>query len=296
MTTVPRFKISILGFALALTFAPAARADVEYWSDLLDSVRDAGAVRVVEIQARTPLNERPAELSADILGPVADLGAAGGALVWQLGGLWDDGGGAGGAFGLHYRFPPSDGRAAGINAFADYYRDREIGAFWRWSAGGEYRSPWVDIFANYYVPADSEQIRTVEERDEKGDVTGTREVLMKIAEGYDAEFRLHSPDLRWLSVVGGWANWDEARVDGENRRGMRYGIRLEPTAEAWDSFRLALLRDESRPEGRKTRVDLSLYFVIGEGWEFARASDKESARMHFLPAERERRPFLREAR
>ena len=170
MTTVSRFKIPFLGLALALAFAPAARADVEYWSDLLDSARDAGAVRVVEIQARTPLNESPAELSADILGPVADLGAAGGALVWQLGGLWDDGGGAGGAFGLHYRFPPSDGRAAGINAFADYYRDREIGAFWRWSAGGEYRSPWVDIFANYYVPADSEQIRTVEERDEKGDV------------------------------------------------------------------------------------------------------------------------------
>ena len=103
-------------------------------------------------------------------------------------------------------------------------------------------------------------------------------------------------------TCGGFLWWAAGRIGTKPAwtakigGGVRYGIRLEPTAEAWDSLRLALLRDESRPEGRKTRVNLSLYFVIGEGWEFARARDKESARMHFLPAERERRPFLREAR
>ena len=274
--------------ALALAFAlsPAARADVDYWRDLARSARDAGLVRVLEIQAQAPLRGRPAEFSADLLGPAADLGAPAGAAVWQLGGFADDEGDRAGAFGLHYRFPPSGDRAAGVNAFLDYYREKDFGAFWRWSAGGEYRSPWADIFANYYFPMDGRRARSV----------GGATVQMEVAEGYDAELRVHSPDLPWFSAVGGWAKWNQARADGEDRRGLRYGFRIAPTAAPWENLRFSLVYDDSRPSGEKVGADASLYFVIGDGWSFARARDSESARTHFRPAERERRAFLRESK
>lgn len=276
-----------LALALALAFAlsPAARADEEYWRDLARSARDAGVVRVLDIRTQAPLRGRPAEFSADLLGPVADLGETGGAAVWQLGGFADDEGDRAGAFGLHYRFPPSGDRAAGVNAFLDYYREKDFGAFWRWSAGGEYRSPWVDIFANYYFPMDSRHARAV----------GGQTVRMEIAEGYDAEIRLHSPDLPWLAAVGGWAKWNDARADGEDRRGLRYGARISPTAKPWRNLRFSLVYDDSRPSGEKIGAEAALYFVIGDGWRFARARDSESARMHFQPAQRERRAFLRES-
>ena len=283
-----RFRAPLLGglgFALACALAPVARADVDYWRDLLRSARDAGAVRVVEFRAQAPIRERPAEFSADILGPAADLGASGGALVWQLGGFADDEGDRAGAFGLHYRFPPSGDRAAGAGAFLDYHREKGLGHFWRWSAGGEYRSPWTDIFANYYFPMDSERVRT-----DAGNVVR----VMQVAEGYDAEIRVHSPDLPWFSAVGGWAQWNGARDDGEDRRGLRYGIRITPSAGLWRNLRFSLVYDEARPRGQKTGAELGLHFVIGEGWSFARARDSESARRHFPPAERERRVFLRE--
>ena len=278
-----RFRALPLGgliFALACALAPAARADVDYWRDLLRSARDAGVVRVLDVRAQVPVRERPAEFSADLLGPAADLGATGGALAWQLGGFADDEGDRAGAFGLHYRFPPSDGRAAGVNAFLDYYREKDFGRFWRWSAGGEYRSPWVDIFANYYFPLDSERSRAGR--------------VMEVAEGYDAEVRIHSPDLPWFSAAGGWAKWNAARADGEDRRGLRYGIRITPTAALWENLRFSLMYDDARPSGEKTGAELELYFVVGEGWSFARARDSESARTHFRSAERERRVFLRE--
>ena len=295
-----RLRAPLAALALALAPAGAVRADVDYWKDLIESARDAGTVRVLEFGTRTPLNERPAEFTAELLGPVADLGATRGALIWQLGGLWDDDGGLAGDFGLHYRFPPSGDRAAGINVFADYYRKKKFGAFWRWSAGGEYRSPWVDIFANYYFPFRSERRGTLYERGPAAmdgmepELIG-RDVLLKVAEGYDAEFRVRVPEFRWFSAVGGWAHWNRADEDGADRRGIRYGVRLEPIAEEWDNIRIALLRDESRPEGHKTRLNFSLYFTVGEGWEFARAEEDESIRMHFQPAQRERRPFLRES-
>lgn len=295
-----RFRLALLALALVLTPTSLVRADADYWRELIESARDAGRVRVLEVGSRTPLNERPAEFTAELLGPVADLGATRGALIWQLGGLWDDDGGLAGDFGLHYRFPPSGARSAGVNVFADYYRRKHFGAFWRWSAGGEFRSPWMDIFANYYFPFSSERRGVLYERGPatmdgmEPELVG-RDVLLKVAEGYDAEFRLHMPEHRWFSAVGGWARWNRAGENGDDRGGIRYGIRLEPTAEEWDNIRIALLRDESRPEGHKTRLNFSLYFTVGEGWEFARADEDESIRRHFQPAQRERRPFLRES-
>ena len=291
MTTTTDFNAKIPFWCAVLAFAltPVARADVDYWRDLIHSARDAGAVRVLEVQAQAKMNDRPAKFSADLLGPAADLGETGGAVVWQLGGFLDDESDRGGVFGLQYRFPPSDGRVAGINAYADYHREEDFGHFWRWSAGAEYRSPWADIFANYYFPMDSRRSR--EEIDENKMI---RVIRGEVAEGYDAELRLHSPDFPWFSAVGGWANWNAARDDGENRRGLRYGVRLSPVDGVMENTRFSLIYDDSRPDGEKVGVDVSVYFVIGDDWEFARARDAEAARMHFRPAQREQRVFLRE--
>ena len=290
------FARPVLGAATALVLllSPVARADVDYWRGKLGAARDAGFVRVLEFRAQAPLNDRAGEFSADFVGPVADLGATGGAVAWQLGAFADDDGDKAGTFGLLYRFPPSASGAAGVNAFADYYNESDFGGFWRWSAGTEYRSSWVDVFANYYFPTGDEGTATFDVLDEDGEVIGMREVRSAVAEGYDAEVRIHSPELAWFSVVGGWSNWNGARFDRESRRGLRYGFRFSPASGWWENMRFSLLYDDARASGEKVGLDMSVYFVVGEGWEFARAGDVESARTHFRTASRERRVFLRE--
>ena len=276
--------VAVLVAAGGLLFSASdARADAEYWRDVFRSARDAGFVRVANFRVQAPVDERPAEFSADFLGPVADLGETRGATAWQLAAFGDNDGDRAAAFGLHYRFPPRPGGAAGVNAFADYYRDAAAGPLWRWSVGAEYRLEWGGFFANYYFPLGDRRFRR-----------GEKTFRAEAAEGYDAEFRVRAPGMPWLSAVAGWANWNDIGDDGKNRDGLRYGARVDPDFLPWRGVRFALVRDDSRADGEELGAEFSLFFVVGKGWEFARETGADSVRSHFRPAERERRVFLRE--
>ena len=103
----------------------------------------------------------------------------------------------------------------GGNVFLDY-ETFDGDAFWRWSLGGEARSPWVDLFANYYnVLSDA--------------VAGNDSTQTYSANGFDVAAHVHSPRLRTVTGILGYYSW-EGEYGQDDETGLLLGVRYTPSA------------------------------------------------------------------
>lgn len=252
----------IAGWDLAGVAGTEAMRAVE---EEIPAVRNAG----FEVQSK--LSGRRANVALYALGAVAEDGNT--ALAWEFRGFQAENQRNGVNAGFLLRGDHGNAMA-GVNAFADYERVNAQD-FWRWSAGGEWRSPWLDAFANYYKAI-------TDRRYDGGEFSYT-------ADGYDVEIHIHSPARPWVSGAIGYYSWD-----GEGSRGgsdgLRGGIKFAPEnlplageIEYSDALpgehevggRLMVFHEFGRPE--KARVPLAPP-------EFRRFNGRE---WFFAPAERE---------
>ena len=175
-----------------------------------ENSRGSGLIRTLEFDLQSELGNRRAAFGLNALGAFRETSKD--AIAWQLRGFKSSGG-AGGNVGLIYRWATADDNALlGINSFVDY-ESYETEDFWRWSAGGEVRTAWADVFGNYYKSFEDEIRKDGE--------------WLYSAEGYDVELNVHSPDLPWLVGEITYFHWKGIRGDDDDK-GLRFGLRVNP--------------------------------------------------------------------
>ena len=175
-----------------------------------ENSRGRGLIRTLEFDLQSELGNRRAAFGLNALGAFRETSKD--AIAWQLRGFKSSGG-AGGNVGLIYRWATADDNALlGINSFVDY-ESYETEDFWRWSAGGEVRTAWADVFGNYYKSFEDEIRKDGE--------------WLYSAEGYDVELNVHSPDLPWLVGEITYFHWKGIRGDDDDK-GLRFGLRVNP--------------------------------------------------------------------
>ena len=175
-----------------------------------ENSRGRGLIRTLEFDLQSELGNRRAAFGLNALGAFRETSKD--AIAWQLRGFKSSGG-AGGNVGLIYRWATADDNALlGINSFVDY-ESYETEDFWRWSAGGEVRTAWADVFGNYYKGFEDEIRKDGE--------------WLYSAEGYDVELNVHSPDLPWLVGEITYFHWKGIRGDDDDK-GLRFGLRVNP--------------------------------------------------------------------
>jgi hypothetical protein len=99
-------------------------------------------------------------------------------------------------------------------AFLDYEDDDVGNDFWRWSFGGEFRTSWLDVYANRYLGITDGKLQS----DGKYRYT---------ADGFDVEAVAHVPDYPWISGFVNYYLWEGMYGDADEK-GFRYGVRLRP--------------------------------------------------------------------
>ena len=175
-----------------------------------ENSRGRGLIRTLEFDLQSELGNRRAAFGLNALGAFRETSKD--AIAWQLRGFKSSGG-AGGNVGLIYRWATADDNALlGINSFVDY-ESYETEDFWRWSAGGEIRTAWADVFGNYYKSFEDEIRKDGE--------------WLYSAEGYDVELNVHSPDLPWLVGEITYFHWKGIRGDDDDK-GLRFGLKVNP--------------------------------------------------------------------
>lgn len=241
---------------------------------------DGRWIRNAEIDLRSELGGRSANVGVHIIGALRETDSD--ALAWQLRGFAaEDGQGANA--GLIYRRATGN-QLFGVNAFLDY-ETHDAENFWRWSLGGETRSPWLDIFANYYVAITDDATYGT-----GGAVSVLRNVYS--ADGYDLAARLHSPDLPWLSGVLSYYAF-EGKYGQEDDDGFRVGLELSPPQTS--GLKLEAVYD-SGDEGNNFGGAISYLHNIGSANQStaARNATFVAQDYFFAPAEREHTQRLRE--
>ena len=171
--------------------------------------RESGFLRRLDVDVQSELGGRRAQVGISALGALRESNDD--AVAWQLRGFKTSGG-AGGNAGLLYRWALLDNMLGGANVFLDY-EQRDSHDFFRWSAGGELRSAWADVFANVY--------RGIGDPRENGDER------IYTADGYELELNVHSPDLPWLIGAATYYRWD-GQYDHSNDDGVRFGLKIAP--------------------------------------------------------------------
>ena len=171
--------------------------------------RESGFLRRLDVDVQSELGGRRAQVGISALGALRESNDD--AVAWQLRGFKTSGG-AGGNAGLLYRWALLDNMLGGANVFLDY-EQRDSHDFFRWSAGGELRSAWADVFANVY--------RGIGDPRENGDER------IYTADGYELELNVHSPDLPWLIGAATYYHWD-GQYDDSNDDGVRFGLKIAP--------------------------------------------------------------------
>ena len=193
-----------------------------------DAVR-TGFIRNVGVDVRSELGRRFQHIGIDVLGAFHATEKE--AFVWQLRGYTgkdstkDDI--SGGNAGLIYRRANTNSML-GVNVFVDFQQQQifksgttQNADFWRWSGGGEFRSPWLDVFGNYYDAITTPILQTV---------TVNGSVIRRhafSAGGYDVEFNLHAPQYPWFALAASYFSW-RGEFDAADDNGSRYGIKLSP--------------------------------------------------------------------
>ncbi|MGI9297535.1 MAG: inverse autotransporter beta domain-containing protein, partial [Gammaproteobacteria bacterium] len=216
-----RTRAAAGGFRLAETALRAAG----------EEAKEGGWLRTFDIGWQSELGGRFAHADINFLGSLRET--ADSAVAWQLRGYAGARQGGdrnhGGSAGLIWRRAltrEAFESLVGVNAFADYGGRDDFYA-WRWSLGGEYRSPWADLFANYYAPSSrADVIEAVAANAQTG--RRARDGFATYSPGgYDAAIHLHSPEFPWLTAKAGYYFYDGdfGRADED---GLRLGLRFSP--------------------------------------------------------------------
>ena len=172
--------------------------------------RASGFIRTFELDVRSELGGRRAQVGLNVLGALRERNDD--AVAWQLRGFKSSKG-TGGNAGLIYRRLAGDA-LAGANVFLDYETYSGDG-FWRWSGGTEFRSEWVDVFGNVY--------KAISDEVEDGNVR------IYTADGYELELNVHSPDVPWVTGEATYYSW-EGKGSLKDDSGIRWGVKLAPWA------------------------------------------------------------------
>ena len=230
--------------------------------------RASGFIRTFELDVRSELGGRRAQVGLNVLGALRERNDD--AVAWQLRGFKSSKG-TGGNAGLIYRRLAGDA-LAGANVFLDYETYSGDG-FWRWSGGTEFRSAWVDVFGNVYKA-----------------ITGVKkDGIFRIytADGYEVELNVHSPDVPWLTGEATYYNWEGKNLgkDDKDESGVRWGLKLAP----WAGLEFGLEYEKQDDDGKEFagRVSYRGNFGGVDAGQSGGGGAFEARDWFFAPAERE---------
>ena len=179
--------------------------------EVLLSATDKYGIQTLEFDLQSELGGRRAAIGVNALGALRQTERN--AIAWQLSGFKSKDGVGGNVGGLYRWVTPDENHLLGANLFLDY-EDYEAGAFNRWSLGGEWRSAWVDAFANVYRGITDSKLH-------KGERYYT-------ADGYELEVNVHSPNVAWIAGALTYYNWKGEDGDSDED-GLRFGLKFTPT-------------------------------------------------------------------
>ena len=179
--------------------------------EVLLSATDKYGIQTLEFDLQSELGGRRAAIGVNALGALRQTERN--AIAWQLSGFKSKDGIGGNVGGLYRWVTPDENHLLGANLFLDY-EDYEAGAFNRWSLGGEWRSAWVDAFANVYRGITDSKLH-------KGERYYT-------ADGYELEVNVHSPNVAWIAGALTYYNWKGEDGDSDED-GLRFGLKFTPT-------------------------------------------------------------------
>ena len=227
--------------------------------------RASGFIRTFELDVRSELGTRRAQVGLNVLGALRERNDD--AVAWQLRGFKSSKG-QGGNAGLIYRRLAGDA-LAGANVFLDYETYSGDG-FWRWSGGTEFRSAWVDVFGNVY--------KAISDEVEDGNVR------IYTADGYELELNVHSPDVPWLTGEATYYNWD-GKHSQKDDNGVRWGLKLAP----WAGLEFGLEYEKQDDDGKEFagRVSYRGNFGGVDAGQSGGGGAFEARDWFFAPAERE---------
>ena len=227
--------------------------------------RASGFIRTFELDVRSELGGRRAQVGLNVLGALRERNDD--AVAWQLRGFKSSKG-QGGNAGLIYRRLAGDA-LAGANVFLDYETYSGDG-FWRWSGGTEFRSAWVDVFGNVY--------KAISDEEEDGNVR------IYTADGYELELNVHSPDVPWLTGEATYYNWD-GKHSQKDDNGVRWGLKLAP----WAGLEFGLEYEKQDDDGKEFagRVSYRGNFGGVDAGQSGGGGAFEARDWFFAPAERE---------
>ena len=227
--------------------------------------RASGFIRTFELDVRSELGTRRAQVGLNVLGALRERNDD--AVAWQLRGFKSSKG-QGGNAGLIYRRLAGDA-LAGANVFLDYETYSGDG-FWRWSGGTEFRSEWVDVFGNVY--------KAISDEVEDGNVR------IYTADGYEVELNVHSPDVPWLTGEATYYNWD-GKHSQKDDNGVRWGLKLAP----WAGLEFGLEYEKQDDDGKEFagRVSYRGNFGGVDAGQSGGGAAFEARDWFFAPAERE---------
>ena len=179
--------------------------------EVLLAATDKYGIQTLEFDLQSELGGRRAAIGVNALGALRQTERN--AIAWQLSGFKSKDGVGGNVGGLYRWVTPDENHLLGANVFLDY-ENYEAGAFNRWSLGGEWRSAWVDAFANVYRGITDSKLH-------KGERYYT-------ADGYELEVNVHSPNVAWIAGALTYYNWKGENGDSDED-GLRFGLKFTPT-------------------------------------------------------------------
>ena len=189
-----------------------------------EGARLRGLIRSADFGLESDLGGRRANVHIDVLGALRETD--GDAVAWQMRAY--AGKDAGGNAGLIYRRIVNENARAlrdsvfgetllGLNAFLDYEKHKDGGGFWRWSAGGEFRTAWVDGFGNLYRGITDARHR----------VKDGRKLASYTSDGYDLRVAVHAPEHPWLIASATYFSFD-GEFGQKDETGWRGGLTYRP--------------------------------------------------------------------
>ena len=203
-----------------------------------ETLTEFAAVKKADIQLQTQLGNRKGQIAANIIGAFAE--SQNSAFGWQVRVYGAENDTKGANAGIFFR--RVDGESLyGVNTFADYEKG-DYGEFLRYGIGGELQNRYAAFAMNLYLPI----------TDDKH--TGSTVAFSQ--KGYDANLRINIPQLDFLKVAADYYHFD-GKYGGENDKGFRYGLELQPIA----NLRIGAFYDDG---GEKFGGDIAYVYNISE--------------------------------
>ena len=240
-----------------------------------ESGRRSAFLRNVEVDIQSGLGMRLGHVGLNFLGALRDTGKD--AVAWQLRGYWGEDERSGVNAGLIYRRVLGDVLVGG-NVFIDY-ETHNVADFYRLGLGGEFRSPWVDIFSNIYNGL-SGDVELVDARQ-----------YVYTADGFDVEINAHSPDINWLVAAATYYTF-EGKYGNPDDSGVRGGIKIKTPQYP---FVIEAYYDDSDIDGGNWGGGIAYTYSLGKPWlSVQRTRTIRPQDFFFVPVSREYTQRLRQ--